>query len=238
MEAACGAAHRKSEMGAWGFPGVSRYKSRLSQPFLAFCDLLQGLLIFHCSYIFLQAKLAPSAARCDPCSSVVNNGRAHPIHALPLPQCGVGRHTAQARGGERQEAQAAGAPRRLARLGPPSTICPLASPWRRCPQMDRFIPARSAIDLDVAHYNLLKENCGSGAVASPCKARCGPATPLTPSQLPLGSPGVLAACRPTTASGWLRSWARSGPMHASWPSKTRWAHGPPSPSAHGRPGSH
>jgi len=66
MEAACGAAHRKSEMGAWGFPGVSRYKSRLSQPFLAFCELLQGLPIFHCSHTFLQAKLAPSAAPLRP----------------------------------------------------------------------------------------------------------------------------------------------------------------------------
>ena len=37
--------------------------------------------------------------------------------------------------------------------------------------MDRFIPARSAMDLDVAHFNLLKENCSSGASASPCKVR-------------------------------------------------------------------
>ncbi|KAK9821213.1 hypothetical protein WJX81_000438 [Elliptochloris bilobata] len=38
-------------------------------------------------------------------------------------------------------------------------------------QMDRYIPARSAMDMDVAHYNLLKENCGSGAAASPFKAQ-------------------------------------------------------------------
>lgn len=49
-------------------------------------------------------------------------------------------------------------------------LCPLAR-CGSCVQMDRFIPARSAMDLDVAHYNLLKENCGSGAVSSPCKAR-------------------------------------------------------------------
>ena len=49
-------------------------------------------------------------------------------------------------------------------------MCPLAK-CGSCVQMDRFIPARSAMDLDVAHYNLLKENCGSGAVSSPCKAR-------------------------------------------------------------------
>ena len=29
-------------------------------------------------------------------------------------------------------------------------------------QMDRFIPARSAMDLDVANFNLLKENNSQG----------------------------------------------------------------------------
>ena len=229
MEAACGAAHRKSEMGAWGFPGVSRYKSRLSQPFLAFCDLLQGLLIFHCSYIFLQAKLAPSAARCDPCSSVVNNGRAHPIHALPLPQCGVGRHAAQACGRERQEAQAAGAPRRLARLGPPHdlpvglTVAPLPADGPLHPRAQRDRPGCGALQPAERELRLRRRRLAVQGALRPGDS---------PQALPgaCGLTGRPSACRPNTASGWPRSWARSGPMHASWPSKTRWAHGPPSPS--------
>ena len=32
-------------------------------------------------------------------------------------------------------------------------------------QMDRFIPARSAMDLDVANFNLLKENNGQANAA-------------------------------------------------------------------------
>ena len=38
-------------------------------------------------------------------------------------------------------------------------------------QMDRFIPARSAMDLDVANFNLLKENNGqvNSLEASPSK---------------------------------------------------------------------
>ena len=173
------AAHRKSELvvgSGWGGRRGRATKAgcpSLSLPFVTFC---KGSPTFtaHTASCNPRSR-AQCCPRCDPCSSEVNNARAHTVHALPLPQCGLGRHAAQACGGKRQEAQAAGAPRRLARLGPPSRIRPLASPGRRCPQLDRFIPARSAIDLDVAHYNLLKENCGSGAVASPCKARCGPA---------------------------------------------------------------
>lgn len=39
--------------------------------------------------------------------------------------------------------------------------------------MDRFIPARSAMDLDVANFNLLKENNGqvNSLEASPSKVR-------------------------------------------------------------------
>jgi len=45
------------------------------------------------------------------------------------------------------------------------------------PQVDRFIPSRSALDLDIAHYNLVKENASSAdldlasEVASPSKVR-------------------------------------------------------------------
>lgn len=41
--------------------------------------------------------------------------------------------------------------------------------------MDRFIPARSAMDLDVANFNLLKENGGQANLletASPSKVPC------------------------------------------------------------------
>ena len=44
-------------------------------------------------------------------------------------------------------------------------------------QVDRFIPSRSALDLDIAHYNLVKENASSAdldlasEVASPSKVR-------------------------------------------------------------------
>ena len=44
-------------------------------------------------------------------------------------------------------------------------------------QPDRFIPNRSALDLDIAHYNLVKENASSAdldlasEVASPSKVR-------------------------------------------------------------------
>lgn len=43
--------------------------------------------------------------------------------------------------------------------------------------MDRFIPSRSALDLDIAHYNLVKENTNSNdhdlasEVTSPSKVR-------------------------------------------------------------------
>ena len=43
--------------------------------------------------------------------------------------------------------------------------------------MDRFIPNRSALDLDIAHYNLVKENANANdldlaaEVASPSKVR-------------------------------------------------------------------
>ena len=43
--------------------------------------------------------------------------------------------------------------------------------------MDRFIPSRSALDLDIAHYNLVKENANSNdhdlanEVTSPSKVR-------------------------------------------------------------------
>ena len=43
--------------------------------------------------------------------------------------------------------------------------------------MDRFIPNRSALDLDIAHYNLVKENASAndldlaGEVISPSKVR-------------------------------------------------------------------
>lgn len=40
-----------------------------------------------------------------------------------------------------------------------------------CLQLDRFIPNRSAIDFDVAHFSLCKENQGNGEeAASPSKA--------------------------------------------------------------------
>ena len=45
------------------------------------------------------------------------------------------------------------------------------------PQVDRFIPSRSALDLDIAHYNLVKENANSNdhdlanEVTSPSKVR-------------------------------------------------------------------
>ena len=48
---------------------------------------------------------------------------------------------------------------------------------RSSPQPDRFIPNRSALDLDIAHYNLVKENANANdldlaaEVASPSKVR-------------------------------------------------------------------
>ena len=48
---------------------------------------------------------------------------------------------------------------------------------RSSPQADRFIPNRSALDLDIAHYNLVKENANANdldlaaEVASPSKVR-------------------------------------------------------------------
>ena len=57
------------------------------------------------------------------------------------------------------------------RLVPRLTSLPPAS------QVDRFIPSRSALDLDIAHYNLVKENASSAdldlasEVASPSKVR-------------------------------------------------------------------
>ena len=46
---------------------------------------------------------------------------------------------------------------------------------RSSPQPDRFIPNRSALDLDIAHYNLVKENANdldlAAEVASPSKVR-------------------------------------------------------------------
>ena len=59
----------------------------------------------------------------------------------------------------------------------------LGSPRQRTPQSakatrgDRFIPNRSALDLDIAHYNLVKENANANdldlaaEVASPSKVR-------------------------------------------------------------------
>jgi hypothetical protein len=51
------------------------------------------------------------------------------------------------------------------------------TPGKAMRAVDRFIPSRSALDLDIAHYNLVKENT-SGAdvdlaseVASPSKVR-------------------------------------------------------------------
>ena len=55
---------------------------------------------------------------------------------------------------------------------PANTLFPRSSP-----QPDRFIPNRSALDLDIAHYNLVKENANANdldlaaEVASPSKVR-------------------------------------------------------------------
>jgi hypothetical protein len=129
------------------------------------------------------------------------------------------------------------APRRLARLvGPPHdlpvglTVAPLPADGPLHPRAQRDRPGCGALQPAEGELRLRGRRL---AVQGALRPR---AWPLTPSQLPVGSPGALVACRPSTASGWPRSWARSGPMHASWPSKTRWAHGPPSPSSHGRPG--
>ena len=60
-------------------------------------------------------------------------------------------------------------PRRASR--PETHLPPPAS------QVDRFIPSRSALDLDIAHYNLVKENANANdldlaaEVASPSKVR-------------------------------------------------------------------
>ena len=57
-------------------------------------------------------------------------------------------------------------------------ISPLTRPSPDCrTQVDRFIPSRSALDLDIAHYNLVKENANSNdldlaaEVTSPSKVR-------------------------------------------------------------------
>ena len=44
--------------------------------------------------------------------------------------------------------------------------------------MDRFIPARSALDMDVASFNLLKENASTAAAPSPAKVLPAPPTDL------------------------------------------------------------
>lgn len=72
-------------------------------------------------------------------------------------------------------------PRRASR--PETHLPPPAS------QVDRFIPSRSALDLDIAHYNLVKENASSAdldlasEVASPSKVR----RVRTRSEVPLSS---------------------------------------------------
>jgi len=49
--------------------------------------------------------------------------------------------------------------------------------FMRVKQVDRFIPSRSALDLDVAHYNLSKEVAGNDGenevkeIKSPAKVR-------------------------------------------------------------------
>ena len=209
-----------------GFRATKAGCPSLSLPFVNFC---KGSPSSTAHTPSCKPSSRPVLPRCDPCSSVVNNGRAHPIHALPLPQCGVGRHAAQACGRERQEAQAAGAPRRLARLGPPHdlpvglTVAPLPADGPLHPRAQRDRPGCGALQPAERELRLRRRRLAVQGALRPGDS---------PQALPgaCGLTGRPSACRPNTASGWPRSWARSGPMHASWPSKTRWAHGPPSPS--------
>ena len=160
----------------------------------------------------------------------VSHGLSHP-HALYPQQLQPGpglQHAAQ-EWPQQQEAQAAG--EGLCACG--ITCCSgflLADLRCYLLQMDRFIPARNALDMDVASFNLLKENATTAAAPSPAKVLPAPATDIHAPAYQCMTASFDLWCsmqcftlhRPSTRSGWRRALARRPPTRESSPSRTRW----------------